>query len=251
MPMNEHSVFISYSRSNIDFMRRLRDDLTAAGIAIWTDENLTPGASSWKDAIEAALNNSESVIVLMSPEAKKSEWVEREIDYARLLNRRIIPVLIAGDATSAIPFELINAQLVDMRTRYPRALQKLIETLQTNPAPQPADTQNSSPLSQSHVSDSQTGERILTKVAANLMRGAEGVGGHLTVTDRQLRFEAHRLNLQREPEAILLTDIVEVKPINNLGIVPNGMLVTTKSGKQFRFVVWGRNALIALIKSQL
>jgi hypothetical protein len=39
----EHHVFLSYSHRDMGIMRRVRDDLRAAGLTVWNDENLIPG----------------------------------------------------------------------------------------------------------------------------------------------------------------------------------------------------------------
>lgn len=111
-------------------MRRVYASLVEAGLIIWTDEHLEPGEHSWKNAIEEAIQNSLTLIVLLSPDAKHSEWVEREITYAEAYGIRVIPVLVRGvDEISAVPFELINTQRIDLRTAYQQGIDKLIETV--------------------------------------------------------------------------------------------------------------------------
>ena len=123
----EHHVFISYSRKDTDIMRRIHADLLAAELLVWTDESLVPGTESWKNAIENAIQNAGSVVVILSPDSKQSIWVEREMDYARACALPIIPVLARGDTeVSAIPFELINAQRVDIRIDYAGNIRHLI-----------------------------------------------------------------------------------------------------------------------------
>lgn len=92
-------------------------------------------------------------------------------------------------------------------------------------------------------------EATLMDVAANLFRGAEGVGGRLKITTHRLLFEPHAINIQKEPAEILLGNITEVGKRNTLGIVPNGMFVRTKGGEEFKFVVWGRENLINMIQA--
>lgn len=92
-------------------------------------------------------------------------------------------------------------------------------------------------------------EATLTRVAANLFRGVEAVGGHLEITTHRLLFKPHAINIQKEPTEINLTDIVEVGKRNTLGLVPNGMYVRTKDGVEYRFVVWGRTNLIKIIQA--
>jgi hypothetical protein len=96
-------------------MRHLQADLRASGFWVWTDESLTPGTPSWKAAIEGAIEQAAAVVVILSPDAKRSEWVERELDYARTVGVRVFPVLARGNQQNAIPLELINAQWIDIR----------------------------------------------------------------------------------------------------------------------------------------
>jgi hypothetical protein len=93
------------------------------------------------------------------------------------------------------------------------------------------------------------GESLFASAPANLFRGWEGVGGVLYITDRRIRFESHRWNGRTGPTEIPLDVVTAVRPANNLGLIPNGMLVETEEGKSYRFVVWGRRRLIDLIRT--
>jgi len=129
----EH-VFISYSRADTALMHAVRDVLQAAGLAVWTDENLEPGTSSWKRAIEVALESAHSLVILMSPDAKRSPWVERELTYASTLNIPVFPVLVRGDVASAVPFELIDYQWVEAlnSAALDRQIKRLARTIYTS-----------------------------------------------------------------------------------------------------------------------
>ena len=87
-------------------------------------------------------------------------------------------------------------------------------------------------------------------VAANLFRGPEAVGGKLHFEETQLVFRSHAFNIQTGTTTIPYTDIVNVQPVNNLGFIPNGMLVTTKDGHKYKFVVWKRKELIAFLQEK-
>lgn len=104
-------VFISYSKQNIDFARYLRAVLEAEGCPVWMDEvRLQPSARWWKE-IEESISACTAFVVIMSPEAAESDWVEREILLAEKLKRPLFPVLLAGEAWS----RLANIQFEDMR----------------------------------------------------------------------------------------------------------------------------------------
>ncbi len=104
-------IFISYSKQDIEFTRYLKTLLEAEGYAVWVDEaRLTPSARWWK-SIEQNIVTCSVFVVVMSPNAYESDWVEREILLAEKEKRPIIPLLLAGDAWS----RLANIQHVDMR----------------------------------------------------------------------------------------------------------------------------------------
>ncbi len=104
-------LFISYSKQNIDFARYLRALLEAEGCPVWMDEvRLQPSARWWKE-IEESVQACAAFVVIMSPEAAESDWVEREILLAEKLKRPLFPVLLAGEAWS----RLANIQFEDMR----------------------------------------------------------------------------------------------------------------------------------------
>lgn len=125
----QHHVFISYSRNDKAVMQQVRDDLEAAGLNVWTDEGIEVGTISWKEAIEQAIRNSETMVVLMSPSSNDSTWVQREIDYAEVQNVQILPLLIKGAPEASVPFALVGAQYVDVRHDYTGQIQTLIRRL--------------------------------------------------------------------------------------------------------------------------
>lgn len=125
-------VFISYSRRDEAMMVRLRDDMQDERLIVWTDEALTPGDPSWQMAIESAIENAGCVVVVLSPEAKKSEWVRAELQYAHMHKVTIFPLLARGDEATAVPLSLTGAQFLDVRNeaKYASGVPKLIAHLQ-------------------------------------------------------------------------------------------------------------------------
>jgi hypothetical protein len=128
---HRYDVFLSYSRPNAEKMRRLKSDLRAAGLDVWTDDNLNIGTPSWKRAIEDAIRRTRSLVVIMTPESKNSEWVERELNSAKAHNKPIFPVLARGNSKNAIPFMLNSYQYIDLRREpdYRAGVQKLVKAI--------------------------------------------------------------------------------------------------------------------------
>ncbi len=91
------------------------------------------------------------------------------------------------------------------------------------------------------------GETVLREGPANLQRGLETVGGRAWLTERRLVFEPHAVNVQTQVEAIPLAEIVSTalcwtKFLGFLPLFPNSLAVTTRDGRERRFVLFGRKA---------
>ena len=71
-------LFISYSRKDIAFARRLAGDLEKAGYAVWWDITDLRGGDDWVRQIPAAIESSQFIVVVLSPNSVASEWVEKE-----------------------------------------------------------------------------------------------------------------------------------------------------------------------------
>ena len=108
-------VFLSYSRRDMDAMYVVRDALRETGLVVWTDEGLEPGTQNWRTAIEEAIRQSKAMVALLSPNANVSVWVDNEVAYAQALGKRVVPMLVAGDAVNAVPINLIRVQWLDGR----------------------------------------------------------------------------------------------------------------------------------------
>ncbi|MCB9450868.1 MAG: TIR domain-containing protein [Anaerolineaceae bacterium] len=108
-------VFLSYSRKDSAIMQQVRDKLREDNLPVWTDEKLEPGTRSWKESIENALESADCLVVILSPESKKSPWVREEMNYAEAQDVRIFPIMAVGDEKSSVPFGYITAQWIDIR----------------------------------------------------------------------------------------------------------------------------------------
>ena len=81
------------------------------------------------------------------------------------------------------------------------------------------------------------GESIVFESPANHFKRIEGVGGRLYLTNKRLIFKSHKLNFQNHQLVIELTDIKEVSRYKTLGMVNNGLAITTANNKTEKFVV--------------
>ncbi|MBB5874600.1 hypothetical protein F4553_008034 [Allocatelliglobosispora scoriae] len=89
-------VFISYSHaSDADYVLRLADHLAKAGVRVWFDNEIIAG-DRWQSVIQAQVVDCAAMIVLMSPQAANSVWVQRELLLAEAEGKPILPLLRSG-----------------------------------------------------------------------------------------------------------------------------------------------------------
>ncbi len=62
------SCFISYSRKDKDFVRKLNDSLDANGVDAWVDWEGIPLSSDWMDEITRAIDGGDAFLFVISPE---------------------------------------------------------------------------------------------------------------------------------------------------------------------------------------
>jgi len=103
-------IFISYSRKDTAFVRKLAGDLEKAGYDVWWDVSDLRGGDDWPRVIPAAIEASQYFMIMLSPNSAASDWVEKEYTHALSLRRKIIPVMLHQ---SSIPFALNTINYVD------------------------------------------------------------------------------------------------------------------------------------------
>jgi len=120
-------VFISYSRKDINFARRLAGDLEKAGFDVWWDISDLKGGDDWVRNIPTAIESSQYFVVLLSPDSIQSEWVTKEYTYAIYRRLKIIPAMIKQ---CNIPFALNTINYVNFTTDdYETGLKNLLTPL--------------------------------------------------------------------------------------------------------------------------
>ena len=92
-------------------------------------------------------------------------------------------------------------------------------------------------------------EGTIYEGAANHFIGIESVGGKLYLTKEALIFVSHKLNIQTHEMVIPIEEIASYALCNNLGFVPNGLTIYTKSGRSEKFVVNKRKVWVEKIRA--
>lgn len=92
-------VFISHSDSDSLLAARVSRALQKTGLKVWNQGfDLLPG-DNWAAEVGRALEMSEAMVVLLTPNSVSSSHVRREIEYAlgsKNYSNRLIPVVVGG-----------------------------------------------------------------------------------------------------------------------------------------------------------
>ena len=141
------AVFISYSRNDFYFAESLAFHLDREGIPTWLDANhLAPGGD-WAAEIDRALDEAQTVVLVLTPDSMRSEYVRREWQRALAHGDRLILALFRS---CKLPPELQHARRVDFRGAFRPGLRRLTQLLATPPKTAAA-ANNKAPLPRSPV----------------------------------------------------------------------------------------------------
>jgi len=123
-------VFISYAPADEAFAKALSSQLSKRGLSVWTtNQEILPGDNPWLQTGEA-LKKSRAMVVLVSPDSMRSEWVRREIEYALgdpNYQERVFPVIVRP--TSDIPWILRKFKTFDAKQSPAKVSASIAEAL--------------------------------------------------------------------------------------------------------------------------
>ena len=129
----KQQVFISYSRKDIKFARRLAGDLENAGFEAWWDISDLKGGDDWVRVIPIAIAASQFFVVLLSPDSIQSEWVSKEYTYALVNRMKIVPAMIRP---CSVPFALNTINYINFTTDdYETGFNNLLKAIGSPPLP--------------------------------------------------------------------------------------------------------------------
>jgi hypothetical protein len=92
--MSGHA-FVSYAHVDFAYVRRLVARLRQRGAEVWVDDEIERGAR-WGEVLRERVESCAVLVLVMSPAAAASEYVRREVDLARALQKPIVPLLLEG-----------------------------------------------------------------------------------------------------------------------------------------------------------
>ena len=129
-------VFISYSRKNKLFVRKLNKAIDDNGITPWVDWEGIPLSADWMAEINAAIEACDAFVFVISPDSLKSKVCMDELELGIKYNKKIVPVLISDpEKRQKMHPKLASTNWVHMRSKkddFKAMVPRLVESIQTD-----------------------------------------------------------------------------------------------------------------------
>jgi formylglycine-generating enzyme required for sulfatase activity len=127
-------IFVSYSRKNIDFAKRLTGVLQEREMDFWVDWEGIPPTVDWMQQIQKGIEEADTFLFIISPDSVKSKVCKEEIGIAVKNGKRLIPVVVKDVAWDETPPELSHLNYIFFRESddFDAALSKLLTAIDTD-----------------------------------------------------------------------------------------------------------------------
>lgn len=98
-------VFLSYSRDDVERVRRLVQMIERGGLCVFWDHEIEPGAQ-WSEVLQREMDAAKVVVVVWSEVSVRSRWVQAEASAADQ-SGKMVPVRI-DDVAPPMPFGMVQ-----------------------------------------------------------------------------------------------------------------------------------------------
>lgn len=128
-------IFISYSRKDFEFARKIVEALGESKIDTWGDWKSIPSGENWEHEIYHAIKVADTFLFLISPDSIESVMSKKEIAHAIANNKRIFPVLIRDTDVHHLPPAIAERNWVFCRDGvddFDHAITEIIKAIHTD-----------------------------------------------------------------------------------------------------------------------
>ena len=127
-------VFVSYSRKDTEFAKRLTGELQKDDMDLWIDWEDIPPTVDWRKQIEKGIEEADAFLFLISPDSAKSKVCGLEIDCAVKNGKRIIPIVVREIEWEDTPPHLghLNYIFFSRDDDFDTAVKKLLTAIHTD-----------------------------------------------------------------------------------------------------------------------
>ena len=135
--MDAKHIFISYCHEDAKFASLLKDHLEDAQLSVWMDLGLRAG-EVWGEEIDEAIRGASALVVILSPRANASWYVNYECAFALGTGLTVVPLLLRL-SPEELPPRLATLQALDFRDPVSRPWAELLSRLKDlSGSPRPA-----------------------------------------------------------------------------------------------------------------
>ena len=124
--MDSEAIFVSYSSKDRPFALKFVKELQDLGVNVWMDQLGIKLGENWDNAIEDALENSNTFLLFISPTAVESQNVQDEVHFAIKEKKKLIPILIKE---CDLPMRWQRMQYADFTKNPNKGLKSVMEFL--------------------------------------------------------------------------------------------------------------------------
>jgi hypothetical protein len=124
--MGQH-VFIAYKHEERTFVDMLIRQVKTAGFDVWVDAEQLRAGENWREEINIAIKDSFALVVIITPDAKISEYVTYEWAFAQGAGVKVIPIMLTETFRMHPQLELL--QYLDFTDQQHPPWEKLIRRL--------------------------------------------------------------------------------------------------------------------------
>ncbi len=130
-------VFISHSSKDLDFvLAYIKPVFDHAGMFAWCSATDIPMAADWERQIRSALAQTDWFVVVLSPDAQQSAWVQSETHWAlEHLRGRVVPVMARACDPGELHLRLGTIQYIDFRSNPIQAAARLLALVEGKATP--------------------------------------------------------------------------------------------------------------------
>ncbi|GAB6142192.1 hypothetical protein JCM14076_29210 [Methylosoma difficile] len=105
-------IFISHSRSDNESALKIANTLEKMGLSVWIDQKEMTVGQPLKSLIDKALEQSNSIIALITPSFNESNYCQYELKMALEKGKRIFPVILNNTNPNNLPDSIRDLQAI-------------------------------------------------------------------------------------------------------------------------------------------
>ena len=132
-------VFLSYARKDTELANELGERLAKGGFQVWNSHQQVVPGENWAKEIGKALDDSDLMVILLTPKAMESDWLRHEIEFAigsKKYEGRLFTVFVGAGLEAGKDLPWILLKLPHRQVESPKgfaAVVKDIRAISANP----------------------------------------------------------------------------------------------------------------------